>query len=164
MTVTFFRTDSDNRVLRKSLTSRGAKTATPYESCSVLNPSLILAYDATVAADANYMYISDFGRYYYLNDITLAPGNRMIVTGDVDVLMSYVDSISALTVNAERSESERNQYIPDNTYGYTNTADTKVYVADGTLITGIIEGPTIASGADAGYYMLGVIGRNSAST
>lgn len=104
MTVTLYNCTDDPRVVNKTLTSGTSVTATPMESCSIYTPRLILAYNSTLV-NVNYMYISDFGRYYFITDISVNPGGQIEITGSVDVLKSFSAGIKAAKATIVRSES-----------------------------------------------------------
>ena len=114
MYITLYRNGSDNRVLQKSLT----QVSTPlscdiYGSESIITPRFILEY---VGVEANYCYVAELNRYYYIRDIVLAPGGRRILMCEVDVLMSNIDEILNLNCLVLRQENETlcNKYLVDN--------------------------------------------------
>ena len=82
------------------------------EDSSIENPRLVLS-TPTNSIQANYMFIPDLARYYYIDDITLSNG-RLIVTASVDVLMSFQQEILSTWVVLERQEDLYNMYLPDN--------------------------------------------------
>lgn len=82
------------------------------EDSSIENPRLILS-TPTNSIQANYMFIQDLARYYYIDEVTLSNG-RLIVTASVDVLMSFQSEILTTWVVLERQESLFNLYLPDN--------------------------------------------------
>lgn len=114
MYITLYRNSSDNRTLRKSLT----QVSTPlscdiYGSESIITPRFILEY---VGVEANYCYVAELNRYYYIRDIVLAPGGQRILMCEVDVLMSNIDEILNLNCLVLRQENETlcNKYLVDN--------------------------------------------------
>ena len=113
MNIILYRNSSDNRVLRKRLT----QVSTPlscdiYGSESIITPRFILEY---VGVDANYCYVAELNRYYYIRDIVLAPGGQRILMCEVDVLMSNIDEILNLNCLVLRQENETlcNKYLVD---------------------------------------------------
>ena len=121
MNVTFYKNNSDKRVITKTLT--GATTASGvslYDSTSVTNPVLKMSGGASKIANFNYVYIGDFGRYYYITDFICENGYILIYC-KVDVLMSYATSIKACDCIAKRQEKQFNFYLNDEkflTYQY----------------------------------------------
>ena len=111
---------ADERVLYKGFTSLGyinAELKTP--EMEVLRPVLDVHMDGLAAGSdwwekVNYMYIPAFGRYYFVRHKVLS-GRRVQLVGEVDVLMSWSDTISALSALLIRTE-EGPDYTPDNAY------------------------------------------------
>lgn len=104
MTVDLLSTSDDPRTLDKTTTAIASLTAKPTENCSILSPRLIINYTAAASA-ANYMYIQDFGRYYFIDNITVSTGSELILSGSVDVLKTYSSEIKACEATVIRSES-----------------------------------------------------------
>ena len=99
-----YNTTDDTRVINKTLTAVKDITATPVENVSLLSPSFIVEYDATILT-ANYCYIADLNRYYYIREITLLRGNRLQFSCSVDVLKTYATDILKCDAVITRSES-----------------------------------------------------------
>lgn len=105
MIVTLYKTSDDRRVVTKTLTSIASNvTIIPKEQLDILTPRIRLAWNSAYLA-ANYMYISDLGRYYFISDMLLNTGHNIDIIGNVDVLMSYAAQIRALDATIIRSES-----------------------------------------------------------
>ena len=83
------------------------------QPCSVENPVFILN-SSQVSPFNNYLYCSDFGRYYYITDISEAPGQCSYIQCTVDPLKTYADEILALNVNVSRTETEHSNVIDTN--------------------------------------------------
>ena len=64
--------------------------------------------------DANYMYIPEFGRYYFIRDITIGVTGLYVISSRVDVLMSYKDQILNLECFIERNEYAFDPSLEDN--------------------------------------------------
>ena len=82
------------------------------EQCSVLNPS-ILVESTNLPTSANYMYIREFNRYYFITDIISVYNNRIRINGRVDVLYSYRDDILNQYMFIERNQNIYNEKIKD---------------------------------------------------
>lgn len=104
LSITLYNTTDDSRVVNKTLTTIKSISAKPVDPTTILTPRVIIDYDSTVIA-ANYAYISDFGRYYYITDISIATGNRMTISMTVDVLKTYAAEIAECEVVVSRSEA-----------------------------------------------------------
>lgn len=61
----------------------------------------------------NYCYIPRFSRYYYINQASLLRGKQSEIRLDVDVLMSFKNTIYASKVIAERATKHVNKFLPD---------------------------------------------------
>ena len=113
MNVTLYNNKSSNNTVNKILTSIGSTlTIDANRPIDVMNPEIVIAYNVSFIG-ANYMYIPDFGRYYYINNIEIENGNIMIISGHVDVLKSFWNSFKGSRCIAERSSSNYNDYLPD---------------------------------------------------
>lgn len=113
MLVTLYNNASDNRVVHKSISQIGGQRLCQVtENCDITNPRIILNM---LPADihANYMYIPDFGRYYYITEITILNGNQTEITGHCDVLMSFWNNFKNSQCTAGRSSSNYDDYIDD---------------------------------------------------
>lgn len=114
MNVSLYSITADPRQVVKSLGTATVVVATPMQPCSIFTPHIILNYNSSLK-NVNYMYISDFGRYYYITDISVTPGGQIEITGSVDVLMSFATGIKNATATIVRSESiGAPTMIPDN--------------------------------------------------
>lgn len=91
--VTFYSTYSNRNVIHKFLDPVITTTADLYDNTNVLNPELKLVWDNSYVSSANYFYIQEFNRYYFLEDIVAEPGGAARVKGSVDVLYTYKESI-----------------------------------------------------------------------
>lgn len=103
MIVNLLNTSDDRKVLDKTITNIKQINATPTGVFSLLNPSLIIEYDSDVL-NANYCYIPDFNRYYYIS-ISFDVGKKMIINCSIDVLKTYNNQIRQRTGTILRSES-----------------------------------------------------------
>lgn len=95
MTVTLYVNNDDNRKLNKNLSNAFTiSNVNVYDNCSVIYPLLKLAYFTNIS-NYNYVYIPDFNRYYFIDDIILMQGQTAIIKCSVDVLMSFKSEISS---------------------------------------------------------------------
>ena len=115
------------------------------EDTSIMEPVIILQGHSYF--NVTYAQISDFGRYYFVTDITAVSKDVLRLSLHVDVLMSWATEIRANTVVIERQEkdSASNTYLSDHelklynepyveTYAFTNsfTADNFVLAVAGS--------------------------------
>lgn len=112
MTLNLYSISDDNNKLTKSLGTGTSLSATVHEESNVIDPTFVIS-GSYFNPDLNYCYASDFGRYYYIEDITIEH-QRIILKCHVDVLMSFASDIASLSVIADRSSSYFNLYQKDN--------------------------------------------------
>lgn len=80
------------------------KAGSPKEDMNINHPVVTLTYDSSIL-NANMAYIQEFGKYYFVHPPTLQTGERMVFTMDVDVLMTYKNSIGSIPATVIRSAS-----------------------------------------------------------
>ena len=104
---------SDKRYLIKNLSQIGNDlTVDLIEPTSVTDPDIILA-PGTEIMKANYIWLQDFGRYYYINNYTFEY-ERIIAHCHVDVLQSFAPEIIKEKVVFDRSnENIASKYLND---------------------------------------------------
>jgi hypothetical protein len=72
----------------------------------------------------NYMYISDFERYYYIDDIICVANNRWEIHASVDVLFSFKNDIALTRAVVDKVENtNQNMYLNDGSF----VTDTRRY-------------------------------------
>ena len=90
---------------------------------SILRPVLLIN-SAQDIYTYNYMYISEFGRYYFIDDIR-SVNNMWEISAHVDVLETYKNQILANTAVIRRQSRKYNTYLNDpewKTYAYEQVA------------------------------------------
>lgn len=68
------------------------------------------------ANKVNYLYIAEFGRYYYITNIISTNTGLWELHCHVDVLMSYADAIREQTAIVARQEAQYNMYLDDGVF------------------------------------------------
>ena len=140
---------------RKNSTARptGAGSGTALdgvlkEPCSITNPQLMLL---AWHREYNYVYIEDFNRYYFVEDVTYLSNTRVMVQLRVDVLASYRPAILTTNAYIVRASKSYNVQIPDTFYP----------TLSGTLQT-VARAEFVPLGNPA--FILGVVGGASAGS
>lgn len=84
-------------------------------STSVIDPIIIIENSNPAIEHYNYMYIPDFGRYYFINNITSIRTNLWEIQAHVDVLYTWKASIQQMKAIIDKTEdaSNANLYIDD---------------------------------------------------
>lgn len=111
-----YKTESESTALDKVLEDAIELTGTLRADCNVLNPSIEIQANVASIAARNYFYIPDFGRYYFITEITSTGYGRCIISGHVDVLSTYKDQIRALDGLIARQENRYNLYLDDSLF------------------------------------------------
>lgn len=113
MTITLYRNNSSSNVANKNIVSLWNGSGQLREPCSILRPTIIIeGLNANIIDSVNYMYIPDFGRYYYATTTAEYEG-LTAVAGKVDVLMSWRSAISNTSGVIARQENIYNDYLKD---------------------------------------------------
>ena len=112
MNIILYNNKSDSRVINKNIEQLSEISVILKSAQNIMSPEIMLQ-TKTLPIEANYCYISDFGRYYYINAQRLDNGNVSKIELTVDVLMSFKDMILRSTVVAERTTNKYNRYLPD---------------------------------------------------
>lgn len=114
MNITLMNTDSPNNMIDKTVTIVADYTgAVARVNLSVENPVLILEESVANIMSANYCYISDFGRYYYITDKTADVNGVWTISLKVDVLESFKNDIYQLKGIVQRQKDNYNMYLKD---------------------------------------------------
>lgn len=144
MTITFY-TFSKKRNSTAQPTGGTQYTGTLTGASGVLNPTVVMDFGNTYPG-YNYAYITEFKRYYWINEMTSIGGGLWNVSMSVDVLATYKSAIGSAYKYILRSASQFDGSITDMKYptkaGFTiNTTQ----AASGW------------QGMGAGMYVVGVI-------
>ena len=117
MTIKLYTNLSDKVVVDKNITQVGSDvTGTLREDCSIIDP--IIKFESTVGShltDCNYAYITEFGRYYFINNIKCV-GGLFEVYMHVDVLKTYAAGIRSNQAVVSRQEHKYNLYLQDGVF------------------------------------------------
>lgn len=117
MNIGLYKNLSDKNHVDKNIEQLGIDIpGTLRSDCSIINP--VIQLEAITGIDikhANYAYIPEFGRYYYINNITLK--NQLYeLSMHVDVLMTYKYEIRANSAVISRQENKYNLYLQDGVF------------------------------------------------
>lgn len=120
MELILYTNNSDNKVVTKDITTLATINGTLRENCSIIDPVITVSdsvVNNSIAAACNYAKIAQFGRYYYVRNIT-AMGKFWEITMHCDVLASFQTELKALDAVVARQENKYNLYLRD---GYFKT-------------------------------------------
>lgn len=114
-TVSFYTSTANPKKLDKSgdITIIGtAKTLHVKHKIDMLNPVFDVDYNS-LFLPANYVYIAEFGRYYFCT-IATDTAQKITVSCTVDPLFSFATAIKNCPCTVVRSEKAGITYVPDN--------------------------------------------------
>lgn len=133
-----------NKVLSTITTLEGTlRNESPISNPSILIETDDLAVGSTVRA--NYACIPDFGRYYFIKEVTHIRNHLWMLDLKCDVLMSFATGIKASMVLIEQTTEPGNARVND----YMASDSYAVTVKDKTDIIQFPDGF-----ADAPYFIL----------
>ena len=139
---------SDDKVEDKSLTQLGEYTIVFKGDENIINPVLKIT-DSTVSEDANYLYLNELGRYYYIRKKTYSR-QCILLECEVDVLMTYKTEIRQMNAIISRNERLYNLYLNDDKMEMYN------YPYYQTLNMKCVEGTPFSMGTN--QILLGLVG------
>lgn len=114
MILKLYKNYSEKNVMDKSITQVGTDiSGTLRDDCSVINP--VISIEGLSDLTVNYAYISEFGRYYYINNI-VCKGNLFELQMHVDVLKTYAAGIRNNSAVISRQQNYYNLYLQDGVF------------------------------------------------
>lgn len=112
MIIKLYTNKSDAKESRKNLQEIGSIDGTLKESCSIIDPIITIKNRPDFSA-LNYLYIADFNRYYFVNDITILNNNTLQLNCHCDILSSAYEQWIELDAIVGRQEFNYNLEIND---------------------------------------------------
>lgn len=112
-------TDPPNKVGKTTSLVEELTGALRYPS-SIIDP--VITIERSTPTGFNYARIPDFGRYYYVTNITSDNNNIVTIACHVDVLNSFASGIRGCNAIIRRQENSFNLYLDDGIFkAYQNT-------------------------------------------
>lgn len=90
MNILLYKTTNANNDLNKTINDKVELVGSLREASSIIAPSILIQSNPI---GYNYAYIPEFGRYYYIKNITAFRKGAYIVDLKCDVLMSFKEEI-----------------------------------------------------------------------
>lgn len=112
------------------------------DSTSITDPVIIISGVAPVYVTGNYMYIYEFARYYFVDDVYYVKNNLYEFHCHVDVLMSFKNTILGSRVLMERNEKTFEPYVVDPLMIFRDDYDTIDYTFPFKAYGGLNISPT----------------------
>lgn len=121
MEINLFTCTAPNEVVDKSsyISNRFLLEGSFRQSSSVIDPVIIIEKTNPAIFHYNYMYIPQFARYYYINNIETIRTNLWQISAHVDVLYTW------------RADLQNMQCVIDKTADYSSA---NLYMDDGSFI------------------------------
>lgn len=113
MTVTLYKSPGERNLLNRKMTlTKTFSNIEIIEPCNIETPEILLNMDTSLL-ECDYVYIQEFKRYYFRNDLKIENGNQMRFILESDPLMSFRSSILNSQVVARRSTNRINPELQD---------------------------------------------------
>lgn len=109
------RSDSPANALTKTLANVFSLTGALKDGTSLIDP-VIMVENAGIITGVNYASIADFGRQYFIKNITSVYNNMWEIALHVDVLGTYASGIKACSGIVAKQENSYNLYLNDGNY------------------------------------------------
>ena len=113
MTLEIYNNASNINAINKSITLLSSLSGTLREESSIIDPVITMEGIGDFITTANYAYIPDFGRYYFITNIESVNTKLWRVSMHVDVLYTYASEILANDAIIERNENEYDLKLND---------------------------------------------------
>lgn len=114
MNITLYKNISEKNRLDKTLIEPIPLVGTLKAETSLINPILIIESESVITS--NYLYILEFDRFYYINDITVLRNNLYQLSCSVDVLTTWKSAILNLDAIIEKQKEKADMYIDDGSF------------------------------------------------
>lgn len=111
--ITMYYNDSEKNKMSKELRTLRMYSGELKDATSIVNPVITINENISSIAKANYLYISEFQRYYFITNIRSIKTSLVEISAHVDVLMSFKDEILSNSAIVKRSENNWNLYLDD---------------------------------------------------
>lgn len=103
MKIRLYYNSSENNVIGKTLSDVIELDGNLRDSSDITTPVIMITSDTK--PNANYAYIDNFNRFYFISEITAYRSNSFILKLKVDVLESYKEQIKKLKVVLSGTEN-----------------------------------------------------------
>ena len=132
MILSLFKTNNDSRTCIKVLEQIANLNIQPNAELNLLKPSLTIPYSNTYLT-ANYCYIDEFNRYYFINDMSLLNGKMLSVSCSVDPLTSFYKYFKSSIGFCTRNENDIQPWIKDELRPVAPYTTTRVLKLDNNI-------------------------------
>lgn len=118
MDIEFYYTTSPDNRMTKYLINKNKLVGTLRDVSNVVNPSILIEADVDDLAGYNYVYIPEFGRYYFISEMQSYRNNFTVVSLSVDVLYSFKNAIlnNVAIIDKAQQSAYSNLYYDDGSF------------------------------------------------
>lgn len=110
------RNNSEMNRVSKSVDDISTVSGVLKEGTSIIDPIIKIESDLSAVTGCNYLSIPDFGRSYFINNISSIRNGLVELYCHVDVLSSFASEIRNNTAIIKRQENEWNLYLNDGSF------------------------------------------------
>lgn len=126
MQVQLYTNVSDSRTAGKTLHHIDTVSCRPYGEIDIVNPVLIVKYDAALT-QCNYVIIPEYHNRRYFCKVTLQEGGKALLSCTCDVLETAVQFIQDRNYTAIRNEYAPISMVEDNKRVYTSESTIEIF-------------------------------------
>ena len=120
MELNLFTCNAENERVDKTsfISNRFVMQGTLRDESSVIDPVIVIEKTNPAISNYNYMYIPEFGRWYYINDIVSVRNKIWEIHAHVDVLYTWGADIKNMEGIADKLEDyyDANMYYDDGSF------------------------------------------------
>lgn len=128
MNILLYYNKSPNNYLNKELEELQSIDFNLKNQFNIQTPQIVLgSVDFSNILKANYAYISDWKRYFYIRNISHLNAKQLLLSLDCDVLMSFRESIKNSSGILKRQSNRYNMYLSDSQFATENREITNTY-------------------------------------
>lgn len=115
MTIELGTNSSENNKLTKSVSYTQTLNGSLKNESDIVRPEIFVE-GLTNIKNINYMRINEFGRVYFVDDITIVRDNLFMIHAHCDVLSSFASQIRSNSAIIKKQENYYNLYLDDGTF------------------------------------------------
>ena len=116
MTITLYKNLSESIVVDKSLTEITTVEGALRDGSSIIDPTIRFDFNVDSISGANYIYIHEWNRYYFVQNITSLYNSYWLIQCHVDVLYTYRVPVRRLSAIIARQQNLYNLYLDDDKF------------------------------------------------
>lgn len=146
----------DKRSISRTMTNITTADCQPFQNCDVLQPRIIVNVNMYSPTDTHFT-IDEWHRTYEITSAEFMTGQRVLISGKVDVLFTYADIIKNSTQWITRCSDINNNNVIHSLIPDTLRPIKELSITDRVQITG--EGFESLAGGRGGYLVTVLGGR-----